>query len=268
MHVGAWTNRSGVLMGAWGTALFSDDVACDVRADLRERLADGVDDDAAIRATLGKYSEVIAASDDGPVVILALAVTASKLGRLTPDLRDRGLSMLDEGRGAERWEDDPKLLRRRIEVLSRVREQLVGPQPPPKKVRRPSRHVTSLQPGDVLAYEVEQGTFMAVRVVRIDENQHWVAPTVQILDWHGDRLPSVADLEDAPDMPTRPDPPPNPWRSTRSTRLGRRGHDFQDHGFVRCGSIAARAGDADSSTGGVGGWNNLESHLRLLGAAR
>jgi hypothetical protein len=166
-------------VGAWGPALFSDDLACDVRGDYRQLLEDGVDDDIALSRTLARHSESLIDPEDGPVVILALAMTASKLGRLTPELRDRALALLDAGRGAERWDDDPKLLARRKEALGKVRAQLVGEQPARKKVRPPSRHVTSLHPGDVLALELREHDFIAIRIVRLDDRKSWVAPTVQ-----------------------------------------------------------------------------------------
>lgn len=74
-------------MGASGPALFSDDVACDVRSDYRELLEDGASDAEALSRTLVRYGDALADEDDEPIVILALAVTASKLGRLTPELR-------------------------------------------------------------------------------------------------------------------------------------------------------------------------------------
>src|SRR5262245_34264570 len=110
-------------MGAWGPALFSDDLACDVRDGYRELLEDGVADEALVR-TLAAHRDSLADSDDEPIVVLALAVTASKVGRLPADLRDRAVAILDAGRGVERWEDDPKLLKRRVAALDKVRTQL------------------------------------------------------------------------------------------------------------------------------------------------
>ena len=106
-------------MGAWGPALFSDDLACDVRDDYRELLEDGVDDDEALARTLDAFRASLADPDEEPTVVLALAITASKLGRLPNDLRDRAVALLDAGRGAERWEDDPRLLKRRRAALDK-----------------------------------------------------------------------------------------------------------------------------------------------------
>ena len=69
-------------MGVWGTDLFSDDVACDVRDHYRELLEDGVEDGAATRLTVEKFRAYLEESDG--VALLAFAVTQSKLGRLDP----------------------------------------------------------------------------------------------------------------------------------------------------------------------------------------
>ena len=62
-------------MGAWGPALFSDDLACDVRDEYRGLIEDGIDDDAATRQILNSQADALNDPDEGPVVWLALAVT-------------------------------------------------------------------------------------------------------------------------------------------------------------------------------------------------
>ena len=257
-------------MGAWGPALFSDDLACDVRGDYRQQLEDGVDNEHALAVTLERYRGSLADIEDGPVVVLALAVAASRLGRLTAELRDQAVALIDAGRGLERWEDDPKLLQRRKAALAKARAQLVGEQPVRKKVRPPARNETSLVPGDVLAFEAGERDFRAVRVVRIDECKEWRAPTVQLLDWSGDHLPTEGEIRDAPDSPPRPKlpgTPSNPLYRTHSTHLGTRRRDYPSQGFVKIGTIESRPGDSDRSAGGVGGWNTLAAHLRAIAAA-
>ena len=50
-------------MGVWGTGLFSDDEACDVRDHYRELLEDGVEDAAATQLTLEKFRAYLEESD-------------------------------------------------------------------------------------------------------------------------------------------------------------------------------------------------------------
>ena len=82
-------------MGVWGTGLFSDDVACDIRDHYRQLLEDGAEDGSATRLTLEKFEPYFEESDG--IALIAFAVTQSKLGRLEPDVRDRALAVIDVG---------------------------------------------------------------------------------------------------------------------------------------------------------------------------
>ena len=96
-------------MGVWGTDLFSDDVACDIRDHYRQLLEDSVEDSAATRLTLEKFEGYLEEPDS--VALIAFAVTQSKLGRLEPDVRERALAVIDAGADLPVWErDNPKLL--------------------------------------------------------------------------------------------------------------------------------------------------------------
>ena len=84
-------------MGTWNTGLFSDDVACDLRDHYREPLEDGVEDAEATSRTLVKFRRELDDPDEGPLLIVALAVTQSRVGRLDPAIRTRALTALDSG---------------------------------------------------------------------------------------------------------------------------------------------------------------------------
>jgi hypothetical protein len=140
-------------VGVWGTDLFSDDVARDVRDHYRELLQDGVEDRAATQLTVERFRAYLEESDG--VALLALAVTQSKLGRLDPDIRDRALAVLDRGADLETWErDNPNLLRKRRAMLEKARAQLTDTQPLRRRLRPPKRISSGLAAGDVLALAV------------------------------------------------------------------------------------------------------------------
>ncbi len=86
----------------WGTSLFSDDLACDLRDHYRQLLEDGAEDGVATRLTLEKFHSYLDESDS--VALIAFAVTQSKLGRLEPDIRDRALARIDAGADLAVWE--------------------------------------------------------------------------------------------------------------------------------------------------------------------
>ena len=90
----------------WGSGLFSDDVACDIRDHYRQLLEDGAEDGAATQLTLEKFEPYLEESDS--IALIAFAVTQSKLGRLEPDVRVGSLGE-DKRKRDDTWRE-PSLL--------------------------------------------------------------------------------------------------------------------------------------------------------------
>jgi hypothetical protein len=176
-------------MGAWGPAVFSDDTACDIRAEYRELLEDQVPDEEATRRVVAAYAGL--GDDEEHLLWIALAAAQSRLGRLEDDVRDRALAVIDRGQGLELWEEaGATMLAKRTKVLAALRAQLVGPQPTRKAVRRPYRHVTDLEPGVVLSCPLAAGDLALVVVRTVHESRVNVAPVVSPFGWRGAQVPS------------------------------------------------------------------------------
>ena len=62
-------------MGAWGTALFSDDTACDVRDSYLDLVGNGPTGPEATKTLLREWSASLSDPDESPVFWLALAAT-------------------------------------------------------------------------------------------------------------------------------------------------------------------------------------------------
>jgi hypothetical protein len=253
----------GDYVGASGPALFSDDIACDVRDEYRALIEDGADDVSATRQILDSYADALGDPDDGPVIWLALAVTQSKIGRLDPAVAARALQVIDEGEGMSRWrEQGPKMTTRRGAALAKVRDQLTGPQPERRRLRPPWRHVTILQPGNVLAYRTAAGPYLLLRVARIEDTRYGVAPILILLDFARPKVPSIARIGRIRD---RREPPSSyaslqqPWGITRyHVCVYRRSDpDYQQAGFSVMGTVSARAGDQDVKLGMSTQWSLL-----------
>jgi hypothetical protein len=180
-------------VGVWGTDLFSDDLACDIRDHYRELLEDGIEDGAATRLTLEKFRAYFEESEG--IALLAFAVTQSKLGRLDPDIRDRALAVLDGGADLEVWErENLKLLPKRRTVLEKARVQLTGPQPPRRRLRPPKRISSGLAAGDVLALPLPRRLAL-LQVVRIRSHRLGETPVLEELDFKGTDVPPREILE-------------------------------------------------------------------------
>lgn len=147
-------------MGTTSAALFSDDVACDVRDEFIEMFSTCVDATAVTKALIRSWSDSIQDVEDGPIFWLALAATQWKYGCLGEEVRARALQVVDGDLDLKRWEG-ASVARRRTVLLS-LREKLLSPQPaarrPPRRkpVVVPSIKVTSPD-GRALATAYELG---------------------------------------------------------------------------------------------------------------
>jgi len=177
-------------MGTWGTGLFSDDTACDVRDEYRDLIAAGASGEEATTLLLDSWKEILDDPDAGPVFWLALAVTQWKIGRLEESVKDKALVIIASGADLKRWEVDPKLLRKRVRVLDKIKEQITSPQREPLKIRRPYVNVSPFQVGDAFTYQLASGNLLLFRVVDLHSDRGGTAPIVEICDWLGLEPPS------------------------------------------------------------------------------
>lgn len=225
-------------MGTWGTGLFSSDMARDIRDFYRERIEDGVDDTEATRLTVERFGSDLDDPDEGPVFLIALAVTQSQIGRLDPVIRDRALAALDRGADLAAWEEEnPKLVPKRREVLNKARSQLTGVQPARKRLRPPPRPSCGLIAGDILALSLPKGVAL-LRVVRIKSHRRGETPYLERLDFHGAEVPAAHELERL--AATGEDPVFTAF--TAFDKIG-----WKEAGFVKAATIAPRPGDDQAS---------------------
>ena len=247
-------------MGEWGTDLFSDDLACDIRDHYRELLENGIEDGAATRLILEKFGAYLEESEG--IALLAFAITQSKLGRLDPDIRDRALVVLEGGADLEVWErENPKLLPKRRAALEKARTQLTGPQPPRRRLRPPKRISSGLVAGNVLALALARRVAL-LRVVRIRSHRLGETPVLEELDFKGTDVPSRDALE-------RLGPSKDPISlvhglspDTRLFAFVAKRIDWQRAGFRKVQTISARAGDEQAPLPSYGiSWAVLAERL-------
>jgi hypothetical protein len=148
-------------VGAWGPGIFSDDAACDVRDEFRTLIGDGVSTEEATRRILSTSSDI--ASDDF-VVLVALAVTQWKSGRLSDEIRERAVAAIDAGGDLDLW-DVGNGRRQREAALSKARQQLISPQRPPVGIARRKRSSTPFEPGDIVIYKHDSGAELVFWVI-------------------------------------------------------------------------------------------------------
>jgi hypothetical protein len=116
-------------MGTWGTGIFDDDTACDVRGHYRRALRAGVPGPEATDQLLRAYAPGPDPFDTP--IWLGLAATQTKLGRLEERVKTTALEVIDSGANLAAWaEADAATRRSRRTALQRLRRRLLGPQRP------------------------------------------------------------------------------------------------------------------------------------------
>ena len=254
-------------MGTWGTGLFSSDMALDIRDFYRERIEDGIEDAEATRLTLEKFQSYFDDPEEGPVCVIALAVTQSKIGRLDPVIRGRALAAIDSGADLAIWEQEsPKLLSKRREVLTKARAQLTAVQPARKRLRPPPRPSCGLVAGDILALGLPNGVAL-LRVVRIKSHRRGETPYLERLNFSGSGVPSVRELEQLDATGKGPayaiHPSLSDIRFTAFIAIDKIG--WKEAGFEKVATIAQRPGDDQAYWPSHGiAWSALAQRYRRI----
>lgn len=181
-------------MGAWGTAIFSDDIAADIRQDWRDYIGEGMTPQEATRQVLADYKDAAADPEESGVVWLALAVSQWRTGRIVPDVVSRAIEIIDSGSDLGRWEQQPKLRQARARVLEKTREQLLSQPPEPKRIPRPRRYETPFGPGDVLLYRHRSGREFVFWVTGSISDKYGEYSTIEVLDLGGMSAPPLTEV--------------------------------------------------------------------------
>ena len=177
-------------MGAWGVAIFSDDLAADLKGDFTDLIGDGLSTASAVEKLIVQYRQSINDSDDGPVFWLALAAIQWKLGRLEDRTRREALRVIESGADLRRW-GDVSNRRKRATVLARLREQLLSPAPRPKRVPKRIRSANDWVVGEVVGFQLQSGKWTMLRVIGHHSDKGGRFAVCELLDWTGTGAPSA-----------------------------------------------------------------------------
>jgi hypothetical protein len=151
-------------MGVWGTNILSDDTASDVRGDYRDLVGNGLAGHEATDKILREYYSQ--EESEMGVVGLALAATQWNCGRLEERERAKVLEITESGLDLKWWTDEA-LERKRVAALSKLREQLLSPQPAAKRIPKPfSEHLRlgTRRINRVQTEFLENGLFLGLQI--------------------------------------------------------------------------------------------------------
>lgn len=179
-------------MGTWGTAIFSDDTASDIKNDFIDKIAIGKSPASATEEIIAEYNDTVMDDNESSVFWLALSATQWTLGRLQEKVKQRALDIINGGQDLKRWEEDPKQLVQRKKVLEKLKAQLQSDQPTPKKIAVPFIRQTKMETGNLICYKHPTGKMAIFRVVNIQHDHCGDKyPQVEILNYFNQSIPDL-----------------------------------------------------------------------------
>lgn len=144
-------------MSAWSESIYGNDTAQDLKQEYQAVFSrNDVETalkklDAYVRADFDETDE-----EDWASYIYSLADFMWKHGILTEQVRERAVVMIDSDFGMDIWAEEGKsVLNRRRKVLAALREKLLSPQPPKKKVRLDIHPKPIFGTGDLVAVRLK-----------------------------------------------------------------------------------------------------------------
>jgi len=94
-------------VGAWGTGIFENDDALDVRARFRRLVREGLPMEEVTQKCVEDFPDAM----NDVSLVLALATLQMEKGQLLPVIRQRALQMIDGREGISSWRDPDKRIR-------------------------------------------------------------------------------------------------------------------------------------------------------------
>lgn len=196
-------------MGAWGTSLYANDSACDIRGDYVDKLKHGKSNEDAVSELMLANQSILEDEEEAPLFWFALADTQWNYGRLLPEVKEKALYFLSQDKELARWQESgQKQLQEWKTTLAALEQKLTRPQPPEKKISKYRIYRCKWKLGDVFAYQFTgeyskekrfQGQYVIFR--KVSEDSVWpghIVPVVQFYKWIGSQIPDLTALSKMP----------------------------------------------------------------------
>lgn len=178
-------------MGSWGTAIFSDDTAADVRDAFRDYIGDGLSSEMATSRLKQEYASSLDDPDDAPSFWLGLASTQWDLGCLLPEVLANALRVIEDGTDLKRWNQDKPALAKRKAALERMRTKLLVSPPACKSVPKRHQDKNRWTTGQLIGYRLANGQLCLFRVIGDHSDRGGSSPIAELIDWLGLDIPSL-----------------------------------------------------------------------------
>ncbi|MBQ7551650.1 MAG: hypothetical protein IJT04_09010 [Bacteroidales bacterium] len=192
-------------MGAWGTALYSNDICHDVRSDYIDKLKHGKTSEEATKELINENLDIMGDVEEEPLFWFALADTQWDYGRLLLTVKEKALYFLGQGEELQRWQESGQdEIVAWAKTLIALKKKLESTQPKIKRITKYRLYNCEWKMGDVFAYRFSsdyskekgfEGQYAVFR--KVSEDTWWpghIVPVVQIYNRISHDIPTIDKL--------------------------------------------------------------------------
>ena len=141
-------------MGAWGTNLYQNDVAGDIKDSYINKQRAGKNSQEALRELMEEDRVLFEDDDDKYSAWFALADVMWKYGHLTEEVKNRALELIESEPVEEIWVNKKEIKSRKA-VLEKLKDKLLSELPPYKKIPVHKPFITDWKPGEIYLYQIK-----------------------------------------------------------------------------------------------------------------
>ena len=183
-------------MGTWGTGIFADDTAADVRGDFVHYVADLRSVEGATEAIAADNGAAFDRPQDDTAFWLALALTQWKAGWLDARVKAAALQVIQDGSDLAKWSGRDAA--KRSKALAAAQSQLEASPPAPRPFPAPwPEQLADFQTGEVIGRELPGGRLAVMKVVgrRRTLALKVKGPAVRLQKWVSTAMPTAAEAK-------------------------------------------------------------------------
>lgn len=185
-------------MGTWGTKLYENDLALDIRAEYEEGVATKKNNKTITQQILSNYKNELQDCDEAPIIWFTLADCQWRTGKLQKLIKETAIGYIDSKIDLQKWNDEKQRKEREIE-LAKLKAQLLSPYP--EKMHNKNRKLYSgINDGDIFCYQLSNnrypycGKYIAMQKVFEKTIDRAISVHFQIFNATWNSVPSVVNI--------------------------------------------------------------------------
>jgi len=144
-------------MGHWGTEIFNNDIADEVKDGYIGKLKTGTgkSDEQILSEFLTENEDYITDDNDMIDFWFALSSIMHDYGRLTDEVKQKALDIIEKGLDLERWKESKKC-KERLRKVEKLKTKLLSPLPQYRKVAILKSWICPWKENDVFLYKLDE----------------------------------------------------------------------------------------------------------------